>query len=117
MLPTVRKRQCFEALSGLQERIYLLSRQLDENVTNLHLPALRATHDVPILEPAVCMSVKIDVLESIEVSAVSAEMVDSDIIVEEFPVPGTQPLAHCDSKSCVLLRHDRPGQLRGLGRQ
>ena len=45
--------------------IFLLSQQLDEKLANLHLPALGATLVVSILEQAVCMGVKIDVLDSI----------------------------------------------------
>ena len=57
-----------------KSEVYLLSQQLDEKVAILHLTALGATLDVPILEQAVSMSVK--VFESTEVFSVPAETLD-----------------------------------------
>ena len=90
--------QChrFETLSGLRERIYLLSQQLDEKVANLHLPALGPTIVFPILEHTLhqcqdrCAGIDGRVCRS------------TKIIVEEFPEQGSHPFAHCDSNSFVF---------------
>ena len=73
-LPCLGTCRFFCCQGDYKSEVYLLSQQLDEKVSILHLTALGATLDVPILEQAVSMSVK--VFESTEVLSVPADTLD-----------------------------------------